>query len=196
MFKKVILTSALSLVFLTGWSGVRVQEQTASAQASDYQEEVYDETALQANSTQELAVDEATSESQDGLTQAEKVENIKENDSWGGAITLMSMCIVLFALVVLSLLFLGFGKATSSVLSKRKREAQGITASDDNTDAKESLDSGETIAAIAAALAQHFSGKHDMEDTILTIRRMKRAYSPWNSKIYNMRQVPTVKKSK
>lgn len=193
MLKKVILTSALSLVFLTGWSGVRVQEQTTSVQTSDYQEEV---TTLQTDATQELAVDEVTSEPQEGLTQAEKVENIKENDSWGGAITLMSMCIVLFALIVLSLLFLGFGKATSSVLSKRKREAQGITASDDNTDAKENLDSGETIAAIAAALAQHFSGKHDMEDTILTIRRMKRAYSPWNSKIYNMRQVPTVKKSK
>ncbi len=29
-----------------------------------------------------------------------------------------------------------------------------------------------------------------MEDTILTIRRMRKAYSPWNSKIYNLRAVP------
>lgn len=46
------------------------------------------------------------------------------------------------------------------------------------------------IAAISAALAEHFGVSHDMEDTILTIRRMKRAYSPWNSKIYNLRHEP------
>mgnify|MGYP000836756622 CR=1 FL=1 len=28
------------------------------------------------------------------------------------------------------------------------------------------------------------------EFPILTLRRMKRAYSPWNSKIYNIRHVP------
>ena len=42
------------------------------------------------------------------------------------------------------------------------------------------------------ALAEHFGQGHDMEDTILTIKRMKKAYSPWNSKIYNMRQIPEV----
>ena len=52
---------------------------------------------------------------------------------------------------------------------------------------------GEVIAAIAAALAEHYSGKHDMEDYILTIRSMKRSYSPWNSKIYNLRVLPQVK---
>ncbi len=41
------------------------------------------------------------------------------------------------------------------------------------------------------ALAEHLYGSgHDLERTILTLRRMKRAYSPWNSKIYNIRHVP------
>ena len=40
------------------------------------------------------------------------------------------------------------------------------------------------------ALAEHFGDQHDMEDTIITIRRLKKAYSPWNSKIYNLRQTP------
>ncbi|MDE6295500.1 MAG: OadG family protein [Muribaculaceae bacterium] len=128
------------------------------------------------------------------MTQAEKAENVKENDSWGGAITIISMCIVLLALIVLSILFLGFGKISAKLLSRKKMEAHGV--SEDNAeDHHQDLDSGETIAAIAAALAQHFSGEHDMEDTILTIRRMKRAYSPWNSKIYNIREIPELQRN-
>ena len=35
-----------------------------------------------------------------------------------------------------------------------------------------------------------FGGSHDIEDTILTIRRMKKAYSPWSSKLYGLRHYP------
>ena len=53
------------------------------------------------------------------------------------------------------------------------------------------------ITAISMALAEHMGQGHDIEDTILTIRRMRKAYSPWNSKIYNMRVMPqTVKISR
>jgi len=43
-----------------------------------------------------------------------------------------------------------------------------------------------------------FEGKikmkvHDVEDTILTINKVKKAYSPWNSKIYSLREVPNKK---
>lgn len=123
------------------------------------------------------------------MTQAEKAQNAAENDSWGGAITIIAMCIVVFALVVLSLLFLGFGKISQILLTKKKREAKPVSV-DSPAESHEDLDSGEVIAAIAAALSEHFGGSHDMEDTILTIRRMKRAYSPWNSKIYNLRHTP------
>ncbi|MDE5773390.1 MAG: OadG family protein [Muribaculaceae bacterium] len=128
------------------------------------------------------------------MTQAEKAENVKENDSWGGAITIISMCIVLAALIVLSILFLGFGKISAKLLSRKKMEAHGVSEADAE-DHHQDVDSGETIAAIAAALAEHFSGEHDMEDTILTIRRMKKAYSPWNSKIYNLRELPTLQRN-
>ncbi|WP_290390901.1 OadG family protein, partial [Paramuribaculum intestinale] len=57
-------------------------------------------------------------------------------------------------------------------------------------------DSGEVIAAISMALAEHSGHGHDMEDTILTIRRMRKAYSPWNSKIYNMRHIQEHSKSR
>lgn len=123
--------------------------------------------------------------------QAEKAKNAAENDRFGGAITIIAMCIVLSALIILSILFLCFGKISTAVMSSKKRKAHGVTA-ETSEEHHDELDSGEVIAAIGMALAEHFGQGHDMEDTILTIRRMRKAYSPWNSKIYNMRQNPEV----
>lgn len=123
--------------------------------------------------------------------QAEKAKNAAENDSFGGAITIIAMCIVLSALIVLSVLFLIFGKVSSSVIASKKRKAHGVTAGTAE-DHHDEIDSGEVIAAIGLALAEHLGQGHDMEDTILTIKRMKKSYSPWNSKIYNLRQTPEV----
>lgn len=121
--------------------------------------------------------------------QAEKARNAAENDKFGGAITIIAMCIVLSALIILSLLFLGFGKISSMIHTRKKRAAHGVT--DKEADPlHDEADSGEVIAAISMALAEHMGQGHDMEDTILTIRRMRKAYSPWNSKIYNLRVVP------
>ena len=118
------------------------------------------------------------------MTQAEKNQNAAENDGWGGAITIIAMCIVIGALVVLSVLFLLFGKISESLISARKKKAKEAA---DHPEGDHDLASGEVIAAIAVALSEHFAGGHDVEDTILTIRRMQKAYSPWNSKIYNLR---------
>lgn len=93
--------------------------------------------------------------------------------------------------MLLSIFFLGFGKISEKLLSQKKLEAHGKTI-DDVDDDHEHVDSGEVIAAISMALAEHFNDQHDMEDTILTIRRMRRAYSPWNSKIYNLRENPAL----
>ncbi len=124
------------------------------------------------------------------MTQQEKKEYAQKNDSFGGGITIIAMTIVVLALAVLSILFGIFGKISAMLLTKKKIEATGAAAADDNGTDK-NLDSGEVIAAISLALAEHLDGKgHDIERTILTLRRMKRAYSPWNSKIYNIRHVP------
>ena len=123
------------------------------------------------------------------MIQAEKARNAAENDEYGFAITLIAMGIVISALVILSILFLCFGKISASLQKSRKRKAHGVTQ-EEAEDHHEELDSGEVIAAISMALAQHTGQGHDIEDTILTIRRMRKAYSPWNSKIYNMRLTP------
>ena len=120
------------------------------------------------------------------MTQAEKNRNAAENDSWGGAITIIAMCIVISALVVLSILFMMFGKVSEAIMTAKKKKAKAAAAHAPTDDL--SLASGEVIAAISMALIEHFSAKHDIEDTHLTIRRLQKAYSPWNSKIYNLRQ--------
>ncbi|MEE4177682.1 MAG: OadG family protein [Bacteroides sp.] len=47
--------------------------------------------------------------------------------------------------------------------------------------------SGEVNAAIAAAIHLYRSELHDFEDTVLTIKKVSRTYSPWSSKIYGLR---------
>lgn len=123
------------------------------------------------------------------MRQLEKAKNLKENDSFGGSLTLIAMVIVISALILLSILFMFFGKISQHLLKKNKHEnaaKRGKEIDESNKD----LASGETIAAIGMALAEHFGQGHDIEDTILTIHQIKKAYSPWNSKIYNLRVQP------
>lgn len=120
------------------------------------------------------------------LTPEERNKKTKEADGYGLGITAMSMIIVITALVILSFLFFIFGKISQLFHKKKKMETYGIKQDDENQEAT----SGEAMAAIAAAIHEHFNSRHDIEDTVLTIRKLKRAYSPWSSKLYSLRQVP------
>ena len=123
------------------------------------------------------------------MRQLEKAKNLEENDSFGGSLTIIAMVIVITALILLSLLFLGFGKISQYFITRSKHETAAKVGKEiDTTDT--SITTGETIAAIGMALAEHFGQGHDLEDTILTIHQIKKSYSPWNSKIYNLRVQP------
>jgi len=50
--------------------------------------------------------------------------------------------------------------------------------------------SDEVNAAIATTLLELDNEVHDIENTVLTISRTQRPYSPWSSKIYGLNQVP------
>lgn len=188
MIKKLILTSAFSIILTAGSyaatpSAIQTQKQSGNVIETEMTVQDYE------TENDNVEVSQTSDTDAQKLKQAEKAENIKEKDSYGGAITIMSMCIVLLALIVLSLLFMCFGKVSSSIHTKKKKEVSAASE-----DEEHEPDSGEVIAAIAMALDEHFGGKHDIENTILTLKRMKRAYSPWNSKIYNMRELPQLKK--
>jgi hypothetical protein len=62
-----------------------------------------------------------------------------------------------------------------------KEEARGIIQT-----------SGDIYAAIAMAIYEA-TELHDEENTILTIKKTARSYSPWNSKIYTLRETPVKK---
>ncbi len=47
--------------------------------------------------------------------------------------------------------------------------------------------SGPVTAAIAISIHKYFYEFHDEEETVITIKRVARVYSPWSSKIYGMR---------
>jgi Na+-transporting methylmalonyl-CoA/oxaloacetate decarboxylase gamma subunit len=115
-----------------------------------------------------------------------KIDEFATKDSHGFAMTIMAMCVVFCSLLVLCLAFYGIGAISKYVSRLNKARSKGVTVDEvPITD----HDSGEEIAAIVMALHEHLNA-HDDENTILTIRKMKRAYSPWSSKIYSLRQLP------
>lgn len=115
-----------------------------------------------------------------------KIENFAEMDENGFGMTIMAMCIVFTALLVLCLSFYAIGKIGAAVSRMNKMRAHGVEKEEIGTIQH---DSGEEIAAIIMALHEHLN-THDAESTVLTINKVKRAYSPWSSKIYGLREVP------
>jgi hypothetical protein len=64
------------------------------------------------------------------------------------------------------------------------------TFDNEGDDAKKALAGntipGEVSAAIGMAISLYLDELHDQETAILTIRKVRKSYSPWNSKIYNV----------
>jgi Na+-transporting methylmalonyl-CoA/oxaloacetate decarboxylase gamma subunit len=117
-----------------------------------------------------------------------KIEEFATNDAHGFGMTLMAMMIVFSALLILCLCFYGIGKIGSFVSRLNKLRSSGADTTTVSTRDVQH-DTGEEIAAIVMALHQHLDA-HDRENTILTIKNVRRAYSPWSSKIYNLRVIP------
>ena len=116
----------------------------------------------------------------------EKIEMFVEHDKYGIGMTVISMLIVFVCLLILSLAFRAIGKFNARLAQRKREEATGALESD--AEVKRG-DSGEEIAAVCMALHEHLN-MHDHEDLVLTINKVKRAYSPWNSKIYSLRELP------
>ncbi len=114
----------------------------------------------------------------------DKIENFKNNDSWGIGMTITAMAVVFLGLILLYLIFKQVGKAA---IAAGKRNAQKAGAPEGTAPNEVS---GEVFAAIATALYEMNDDNHDIESTVLTIRKVRRTYSPWNSKIYTLRETP------
>lgn len=117
-----------------------------------------------------------------------KIDLFAERDENGFGMTLMAMAIVFTALLLLCLSFYAIGKIGGAVSRMNKMRAHGVSR-EEADEITSTHDSGEEIAAIVMALHEHLNA-HDSENTILTINKVKRAYSPWSSKIYGLREIP------
>ena len=119
-------------------------------------------------------------------------ERFRANDNTGIGMSITAMTVVFLALALLYLVFKYVGRFYVS--SAKKRAIKSAEAAGEEIPASLDVESGEVYAAIAMALYEYQNDIHDLEHTILTIERISRAYSPWSSKIYNLRQVPQLKK--
>lgn len=118
-----------------------------------------------------------------------KIEMFAERDKNGFAMTLMAMAIVFSALLLLCISFYIISKIGERVSERNKAKSHGADLREMAKEDRPGQDSGEVIAAIAMALHEHLD-THDRENTVLTINKVKRAYSPWSSKIYGLRELP------
>ena len=111
--------------------------------------------------------------------------NINNLSSSDVIITVLGYSIVFLALLLLFFTLVNVSKLLKLNLRKRLLKAGKHTSEDNDLSI-----SGETIAAISTSIILHFQEAHDFENTVITIKKVQSVYSPWNSKLYGLRQTP------
>ncbi len=98
--------------------------------------------------------------------------------SW--TVVIVGYSVVFAALVLMFFVVTGLSKMLNLEKKMRLRR-QG------KKECKECVDmTGEVNAAISMALHLYFDEQHDEESGMMTIKRVSRSYSPWNSKFYGL----------
>lgn len=128
-----------------------------------------------------------------------KSQIMKEVDPYGIFMALTAMAVVFLALILLYFVFKYIGNHNIKKASQNAIESnapEGITPAGKHTHSGKV--SAEVYAAITAAVYRYIQDNeaHDHEDTVLTINKVSRAYSPWSSKIHTLRETPVVVKKK
>lgn len=104
----------------------------------------------------------------------------------GYTIAIVGWLIVFAALVLLVIVFTQIPKLIYYNTRKKLKE----TTKQENVSDDELHISGDVSAAISMALYMFFNEMHDEESNVITIKRVKKSYSPWSSKIYGLRVWP------
>lgn len=118
-----------------------------------------------------------------------KMEKFQQHDSVGVGMAITAMSVVFSGLLLLYISFRLIGKASVSASRRRAMKTKDVTSVEEAKEKKLGEAPGEVFAAIAMAMHES-QNMHDVEDTVLTITRVKRSYSPWSSKIYTLRETP------
>ena len=122
-------------------------------------------------------------------------EIFRLQDPVGVIMALTAMTVVFLALIMLYQVF----KQLGIFMVRRSKRGEKATLATDIRPAKVPVADeeipAEIVAAIGLALRRYETDLLEMESTVLTINRVAKAYSPWNSKIYGIQNQP-IKNSK
>jgi len=110
-----------------------------------------------------------------------------EKGTPGTGLALSALIIVFVVLVGLYFIYKLLSVLHSLDIRNRFIKRKGLEkAAEISTEAM----SGEVNAAIVMTLFLYQNELHDIENTVLTIKKVSRTYSPWSSKIYGLRKNP------
>jgi Na+-transporting methylmalonyl-CoA/oxaloacetate decarboxylase gamma subunit len=117
-------------------------------------------------------------------------ESFVEYDPYGIGMTIIAMFVVFAALAILFIIYKNMGRMFIRHAAKSSSAKTGDEKAASAAKTSDVEISGEVNAAIAMALYLYQSDLHDHENTVLTIHKVSKTYSPWSSKIYTLRRLP------
>ena len=106
---------------------------------------------------------------------------------FGLTVAIVGFSIVFFSLTVLVLVFSRLPKLINMRFNRDKLRGNKDKKQEQLTQ-DDFVVEGNVTAALSLALHMYFSELHDEESNVVTIKRIKKAYSPWSSKIYSVNQ--------
>lgn len=104
---------------------------------------------------------------------------------FGFTVAIVGFGIVVFSLTVL---FIVFSRLPRLVNMKFRKKSSAKKLKDKAEKEDDFAVEGNVTAAISLGLHLYFSELHDEESNIVTIKQVRKRYSPWSSKIYSVTQ--------
>ena len=113
---------------------------------------------------------------------------------WTDSLVVVGLGFVMVFSILLLLVFIiqSLHKLLFISVSSRwkKAKAANVGQSDKEKEASLTVSHGESAAIALALHMYYFEEIHDEENAIITIKKIEKRYSPWNSKIYGLNQPP------
>ena len=103
---------------------------------------------------------------------------------FGITVAIVGFSIVLLSLTLLVIVFTRLPKLININSKKWRNKNKNISQNEISKD--DYIVEGNVTAAISLAIHMYFNELHDEESNIVTIKKVRKAYSPWSSKIYGV----------
>ena len=117
---------------------------------------------------------------------ARQAERIQLSDPNGFGLTIVAILVVFLLLTCICFIMKFFAQGVAKMQNRKSDKSASATADKGAVPAAQSDE--EVYAAIAAAIHLYNEELHDEENTIITIQKVERSWTPWNAKFYNMNQ--------